>query len=430
MRVLFIVPYVPNLIRVRPFNLIRYLAALGHDVTVLTLWSDQEEMEDAAALRDHCSEVIALPLPRYQSMWNCLRALPTPLPLQAAYCWSASMGKEIARQLSEPSLNGHQPYDVVHVEHLRGAKYGLAVKRLQTISPGLHPPIVWDSVDCISYLFEQAARDGHVGLGRLGIKMDLGRTRRYEGWLVEQFDRVMVTAPNDREALRALYASRTHQPSLAAARSAVPITVLPNGVDLDYFTPVDEPREPDTMVFTGKLSYHANVAAVLHLVRDIMPHVWSRRRHVRLVIAGKDPPREVRALATTHRPLITVTGTVPDIRPCLRRAWVASVPTTYGAGIQNKVLEAMACATPVVASPKAVSALQVTAGQQALVAEDPAEFAQCVLDVMEDEALHENLGRRGREYVETRHDWRKAAEQLEGIYRDAIAGHGARLGAH
>jgi len=436
----------------RSYNLIRHLTARGHEVTVLTLWSDRGERADAEALVQHCHRVVAVPLPGYRSLWNSLQALPSPEPLQSVYCWSRPLAQEITRSLRQPPLNGHQPYDIVHVEHLRAARYGLVAKGAQPSGLGRsaghsrrsreakpwtclsRPPVIWDSVDCISYLFEQAARSSRSVFGRLKTRLDLDRTRQYEGWLVEQFDRVLVTATTDRRALEALYASRLNHRSASSAPRPSGVTVVPNGVDLDYFSPSDEPREPDTLVFTGKMSYHANVTAVLHLVNDIMPQVWSQRRHVRLIIAGKDPPRRVRDLATRYRPLIGVTGTVPDIRPYLRRATVAVVPLVYGAGSQVKVLEAMACETPVVASPQAVSALQVRDGEDVLVADGPSDgtqttgFARKVLQLLDDGMLRRKIGSRGREYVEKHHDWRRVAEQLEEIYRDAIGEHGSRLG--
>ena len=111
------------------------------------------------------------------------------------------------------------------------------------------------------------------------------------------------------------------------------IAVLPNGVDLVHFNANGAPREPDTLVFSGKMSYHANETAVLHLVNEIMPLVWRKRQHVRLMIVGKDPSRAVQALAARHAPLVFVTGTVPDMRPYLQRSALAVVPVPYGAGI-------------------------------------------------------------------------------------------------
>ena len=122
MHVLFVVPYVPNLIRVRPYNLIRHLAARGHEVTALTLWSTEGERADAEALKQHCHRVVALPLPRWRPLWNCLRALLTPVPLQAVYCWSPSLAHTIDFEIR------NSKFEIAHVEHLRGARYGLHIK--------------------------------------------------------------------------------------------------------------------------------------------------------------------------------------------------------------------------------------------------------------------------------------------------------------
>ena len=163
------------------------LSRRGHEVTVLTLWSTEGERADAEALKQHCHRVVALPLPRWRPLWNCLRALPTSTPLQAMYCWSPSLAREIADRLSpiayrsSPSAIGHQlsaishqPYDVIHIEHLRGARYGL---NIQYPISNPQPPVIWDSVDCISLLFEQALRMGPSLGSRLKAWLDLERTR-------------------------------------------------------------------------------------------------------------------------------------------------------------------------------------------------------------------------------------------------------------
>jgi len=426
MYILFLVPYVPTPIRTRPYNLTRGLAARGHRVTLATLWQDEEERAALERLEEEGIHIIAAYLPRGRSLWNCLRALPTRTPLQAVYCWQPAL----APLLQHATRN--TPYDIIHVEHLRGARYGLYLKSLIS-NPQSPIPVVWDSVDCISYLFEQAAARSGSLFGRWITRLELGRTRRYEGWLVGQFDQVLVTSGVDKVALEGLARSsesaRQRSSELARQRSSesasipntqYPISVLPNGVALDYFTPSVEPRQPDTLVFTGKMSYHANITAALYLVEEIMPIVWAQRPQVRVWIVGKDPPRQLQSCTAENDPRITVTGTVPDIRPYLRQATVSVVPLVYGAGSQFKVLEAMACGTPVVATPQAVSALDVVNGEHALVAEGPQAFAAAVLRLLDDAALRQALGQAGRRYVEQHHDWREIVERLEGIYKEAI----------
>ena len=417
MNILFLVPYTPTLIRTRPHNLVRGLSRRGHAVTLATLWENEQERAALAELEREGIRVLSARLTKPRALWNMLRALPTTAPLQSAYCWQP----ELARILSSNFQLPTSKFDVVHVEHLRGARYAL-----QLLTSNLQLPVVWDSVDCISHLFEQAARHSRSPFGRIVTRFELARTRRYEAMLANRFARVLVTSPVDAAALTALasrltpHASRTADSAYAIRHTPSAITVLPNGVDLKYFTPGTAPRDPDTIVFSGKLSYHANVTAALHLVNDLMPRVWRERPNVRVNIVGHNPPRQLRDLITHHASGITLLGSVPDIRPYLKQAGVAVAPMPYGAGIQNKVLEAMACATPVVATPQAVSAIQAIDGEHLLLGAPPAVFARQVLRLLEDANLRARVGAAGRRYAETHHDWNTIAKQLEEIYDHAV----------
>jgi glycosyltransferase involved in cell wall biosynthesis len=120
-----------------------------------------------------------------------------------------------------------------------------------------------------------------------------------------------------------------------------------------------------------------------------------------------------------------VTGYVADVRPYLARATVSVSPLRYAVGVQNKVLEAMAMATPVVATPAACTALTARPGEQLLVAEGAEAVAAAVTRLLGDARLARRLGEAGRRYVEAEHDWRAVARSLEAIYRDAIAARAA-----
>jgi glycosyltransferase involved in cell wall biosynthesis len=174
---------------------------------------------------------------------------------------------------------------------------------------------------------------------------------------------------------------------------------------------------------TGKMSYHANATAAIRLVEDVMPRVWATRPGARLLIVGKDPPREVVRLqdAGDGAGGVVVTGTVEDIRPFLRTATIAVAPIRYGVGIQNKVLEALACGTPVVATPQATSALDITDGRDLVVGRDPGELANAIGALLGDADRRRRIGEAGRAYVERHHSWRAAAVRLTDIYHDAIA---------
>ncbi len=394
MRVLFVVPYIPSLIRVRSYNLIRTLAAQGHRVHLVALQPPEDRFASAAELREVCAQVDVFPLSRARTLWNALRALPTALPLQAAYSHHPQ-AEEHLRRLAQGSQ-----YDVVHVEHLRGA---VLVERLSGI------PRVFDSVDSIAYLFEQASRLAPKITQRLMARVDLARTRRFEARAPHRFERTLATSPVDAQAIR----------DLAGNAAGSRIRLLPNGVNLDFFHPVETPPEPASVLFSGKISYHANSAAVLYLGREVMPRVWQQRPDARLMIVGKDPTPAVRALSADPR--VTVTGYVDDLRPYFARATVSVTPLLYGAGTQYKVLEAMASGVPVVATPRVVGGLQAQPDRDLLVGEDADQLARHIVRLINDAALRREIGAAGRRYVERYHSWPQIVNTLAAIYAEARA---------
>ena len=401
MNILFIVPYVPDMVRCRSYNLIRNLTALGHQVTVATLWSDNGERIALEQLKTECHQVLAEQTNRWHTIFSCVATLPTSMPLQAAYSWQP----KLARQLESLVNQNNDDFDVVHIEHLRGSRYGLFLKSVIK-SKNMKLPIVWDSVDCISMLFRQASKKSPNLVSRLVTHFETNRTYQYERWLLGKFDRILVTSSVDKSAFESMRNKGIEYPE---------ISVITMGVDLNFFHPIGSgAREPATLVLSGKMSYHANVAMAMHLVYEILPVVWSQNPEVKLWIVGKDPPQSIRKLA--QNPAIQVTGTVDDIRPYLQNATMAVAPITYGAGTQIKVLEAMACGTPVIATSQAVSSLSIRPDRDALIADEPVKFAQSILDLLKNPNRQLVVGQAGRRYVEENHRWTDITLKLEGIY--------------
>jgi sugar transferase (PEP-CTERM/EpsH1 system associated) len=400
MKILYVTPYVPSQIRTRPYNLIRALLELGHQVTLLTAaGTSAGDQEQADALREWGMGVDVVPVPLARSLRNCFQSLPTREPLQAADAYHPQMERRLVDLLQE------NDFDVVHIEHLRAARLVRAVDGV---------PVVYDSVDCISALFEQAAQDSPQIRSRLMAVLDLRRTRPYEAWLLTQYDQVVVTSCRDREALE-----RLADYHLASDAQPAPITVVTNGVDLEYFRPLNSvPKAKDpTVVFTGKMSYHANVAAVLYFAKHVLPLVRAEVPRVRFQIVGKGPPQSVRRLETDRH--IEVTGYVDDLRPYLAGATVAVCPALYAVGVQNKVLEAMAMGAPVVTTPSGCAALDVEDGREVLIAEGEGELAEAVLKVLSDTVSARRLAEAGRRYVEDHHSWEAGARRLVDVYSAA-----------
>ena len=399
MKLLWILPYTPTAIRTRPYHLLRSLFARGHELTLAVVWENEADQSQLAELEKQGIRVIGQGLTQAQALVNLVGAFWRGEPLQSRYSWSVGLARQLAVLLSS------EAFEAVHIEHLRGAMYGRLAQRA-VASQGLTTRVVWDSVDCISLLFEQAAHGSHGLFGRWVTRLELPRTRRAERQLVHGFDKTLVTSANDKIGLERL-----------SGQSLPQVLVLPNGVDTAYFFPDDTPKASAEIVFSGKLSYHANLTAALHLVQQVMPYIWAEQPETSVVLAGKDPSRELLKLEQAD-PRVRVTGTVDDLRPYLRRATVAAALVPYGAGIQNKVLEAMACGTAVVGSPQAAAALKITPGREMLVVEGAQAQAKALLQVLTNARLMAQLATAGRAYVEAQHDWNKIAAQLEGIYKD------------
>jgi polysaccharide biosynthesis protein PslH len=390
MRILFVTPYIPSLVRVRPYNLLQALARRGHEITLLTLQPPGDAGEALPQLRQWCAEVFVVPHSRTQTLLNGLGALPTVFPVQAAYSRSPHFAQVARRILSRKA------FDAVHLEHLRGAVLADSLGNL---------PVVFDSVDSISLLFEKVLKDAPSLKSRLMALLDLQRTRQFEGRLTQRFREVAVTSEVDRQALIQLGSDGSH------------VTVIPNGVDLDYFQPQNAARDPLKLVFTGKMSYHANVAAVEDLAHKIMPLVWQKHPNAHLQIVGKDPTPVIQMLGQS--PNISVTGYVPDIRPYLAQSSIAVSTVRYGVGIQNKVLEAMAMGTPVVCSAQAASALRAQNGHDLLIGDSPEAIAEHIISLLESPEKRAEVGRAGRTYVEQHQTWDSAAALFENLYNRA-----------
>jgi glycosyltransferase involved in cell wall biosynthesis len=369
-----------------------------HNVTILAQVGTEQELRDAEVLARQGYEIISVRESRWRSVIHSGLALLSTYPLQAAYARSSQILCQ-ARQLM-----ASRHFDIVHVEHLRGMA---SVEALTT-----ECSLVWDAVDCISQLW-QKARDARADLKTtvIGV-LEQERTRLYEKRLLEKVSHVLAISESDRHALDVLRDQYTNDVASAC------IDVVPNGVDLEYFAPTMEVYQPYSLVFSGKMSYHANVAAVHYLYRRIMPLIWKELPMVTLTIVGSKPPKAIQALQADTR--ITVTGYVDDIRPYIRRAHVMISPLVYSVGMQNKVVEAMALGTPTVISHQSAAALSVRSGYDTLIATNARSFAEKTIHLMTNTSLREAISVQGRRYVEKQHDWRCITDRLVDIYRGVI----------
>jgi glycosyltransferase involved in cell wall biosynthesis len=306
---------------------------------------------------------------------------------------------QLAASLTDPlhaELGEFQP-DVVHATSGRLAGLG----RLLTGRPS-----VLAALDAMHVNVEARALVA-TGLRRRLLRTEVGRVRRFEAGEYGRFGRVVVVSDADRAALLEV------NPSLE-------ITVIPNGVDVQFYTPdPGSSQDPKRIVFTGVMSYAPNVLAAEFLAREVFTRIRSERPDARLAIVGRTPAPRVSALAGLDG--VQVTGEVPDVRPWLTGSRVYACPMISGTGIKNKLLEAMACGVPCVATPRALQGLHVSGGRHVLVGTSAEELARELTRVLDDDKTARSLGQAAREYVLSEHDWRAAARRYTRVYEEVQA---------
>ncbi len=373
--------------RVILYQLLPELAARGHACDVVALAQPDDTGEDAARGAAVCRRLdVVREAPR--SHLQYLTRLRRPFPRRAAESWNPELWRVVEHRLAS------QRYDVVH---LFGGVTVYEVREAVRSIPSVIVPY-----ESFSLYLERALADRPRLVERVRLRAALTMARAYERRIYEGFDRVVVLAPHDRAALLRL------DPSL-------PIATIGNGVRLPPLRRC--PVVPPELLFTGNLSYGPNVRAAVTLVREVWPRVRARVPSVRVVLAGADPAPEVLALRGEG---VDVTGPVPDLAPYRARAACFVAPLSRGAGIKNKILEAMAAALPVVTTSIGCEGLEIREGEHLAVGTGAEELAAAVVRLLEDAARAGRLASAGRRLVEARYTWSGVAAAYESLYEAAI----------
>jgi len=438
MRILILTPQVPYPPRqgttIRNFNLIAQLSA-RHEVHLLTFVEKEGQLAGAAPLRECCASIQTVVAPQRRVSMRLRDLFLTSHPDMALRLRSPAFQRALGEVVSR------HPFDVIQVEGIELAQYALWLQGHRPPGlPSLPSPLSSDSRPLLvfddhnaEYVLQQRAfeidlRQPGRWIGAAYSFVQWRRLRRYEALVCHVADRVVAVSEADRDALRAL------APGLDVA-------VVPNGVDVGYYTGYrpDPATLPDVgssapsielmpseaeglgagLVYVGKMDFRPNVDAMLWFAEAILPLIQREVPQARLYIVGLKPHPRLRTLA--GRPGIIITGGVPDVRAYLAPAAVAVVPLRMGGGTRLKVLEAMAMSKAVVSTTVGSEGLSARSGQELLIADAPADFARAVVALLRDPARRAALGQAARTFVSQRFEWPTIVPRLEAAYRTNTA---------
>lgn len=393
MRILYLchrVPYPPDKgDKIRAFHEIRALSR-RHHVHLLTLADG--DVPNLGPLEELCERVEVFPLLRSSGYARAALGLFRPRPLTLSFFESAELEARVA-------------------ELARSERFDLVVAYSSAMAPYVAPfegvPAVLDMVDVDSAKWAQYSRFAALPL-RPVYALEARRLQAYEASLSGRFERIVLATGNETRLLK------DFAPDAKAA-------TIPNGVDLDFFQPMDLPKIPHpALVFTGQMDYFANVDGVVHFARNLMPRLRRRFPDLEFLIVGRSPAPAVRAL--TELPGVYVTGAVGDVRPFLERAWAFVAPLRIAQGVQNKVLEAMSMNLPVVCTDRVLAGLSEGGfrhGRDLLAAADDEGLEACITSVLEDAPMRAGLAECARQRLSGSYRWTTNMERFEEILTSA-----------
>jgi len=268
-------------------------------------------------------------------------------------------------------------------------------------------PVVLDHPDAFSPAFFQAAAQSYGWHRRCFALLDTWKLKAFQRRAAKECDLNIVVSEEDKRLLLSLCPTAQ-------------VTALPTGVDLAQYAPGSSEGEKDgiDVLLTGVFTYSANIEAACYLCEEIMPLVWRKRPKTTVMLVGMQFAERVRQLATER---VRLVENVPDIRPYYQSAKVFVAPYRFVFGIRYKILEAMAMGKPIVGTSAAFLGIPAQDGVGCLIRDDPTEFADALLWLLEDAGKRQSLGEQARAFVAEHFDRHRIVarlnERLEGIAR-------------
>lgn len=381
MRILFLVSRVPWPLekgdKLRAYHQLRILSR-HHEIALCALHDEKLHPEAMEKLSPFCKTIEFVELPKSVILLNLFKSFFNGKPFQVGYFYNYYTRLTIEKMIGE-----FQP-DHIYCQLLRTAEY---VKDIRDI------PKTLDYQDAFAIGLKRRLETDPFYMRWL-LKAENRRLSEYERECFDRFNGKTVISEQDRQFI--------HHPRKDD------ITIVPNGVDFDFFHPTEKEKKYD-LLFTGNMGYPPNISGVEFLVNNILPLVWEKRPDVNLLIAGANPHAKVLQLQSEK---VTVSGWVDDIRESYASAKIFIAPMQIGTGLQNKLLEAMAMGLPCITSELANNALNAIPNESVLVGNLPEDYSAHILRLLDNKQEANGLANAGHDFVQSHYSWEAMTQPL------------------
>lgn len=385
-----VLPYPPDSgPKIKTYHTLRYLAG-HHEIHLVSFIRSPAELNYIPTLLEYCREVHVVPVQR--SRWRDVLSLARSLLSSEPFIVVRDRSLQMARVVAD--LTDEWRFDVIHADQLTMAQYA-------TPADGMLR--VFDAHNAVWTILQQLSSHTRPGLRKWMLELEWRKVKRYEGRVGRQFDAILAVSEEDRDHL------------IAAGCPSARFTIIPIAVDTEEFEPVTRDPDASGVLHVGTMYWPPNIEGMLWFAKEVFPLVRERVSHAECFIVGARPPQEVVRLEDQFRG-VHVTGYVNDLQPYLRKSAVFVVPLFSGSGMRVKILTAWAWGIPVVSTSIGCAGIPVHPGDDILVADGPAQFADAVVRVLEDQDLSAHLASNARRYVESHFDWRVVCRRLASLY--------------
>lgn len=377
--------------RLTVFHLVKYLSE-RHRVSLVCFLEPGQDPAWVEKVAPYCERIECVPLRRFRAALNAGIGIFGATPLQMRYYRDSAMRDTVRRVIDQ------EKPDVLYSQLIRMSQYSApyqAIARVAAFNLSM------------TRNHRRLAEHSRGALARVFNRLEYDKLKHFEGIFARRFDRVLYISKYD------VQEAEEHCGPLEK------VSVIPHGVDFAYFSGDETiPKRPDSVIMTGNMNYAPNADAARFLCSEILPLVRKAIPDVHLSLVGADPSRELRALAKD--PGVEVTGRVPDLRGSMNRAMIAVAPIRIGAGLQNKILEGMSMGLPMVATSVANEGIQALDGENIMIGDTAADFADRMIELLRDPERRIALGRAAREFIVRNWSWEKHFGDLERIMEELV----------
>jgi sugar transferase (PEP-CTERM/EpsH1 system associated) len=378
------VPFPPNKgEKLRTFHQIEELVRKGHKLTVLAPFESSSELEDASALASKFNiQVICKKLPNrfYRLLW----AVISNRSFSETNFFSSpllSLFKQHAQQADTILLTASSlaPY-------------------VFSLPESTKTQLLMDFMDVDSDKWQQYADESGM-LKRIIYKREASKVQLLEIAISKKFDTAFVIAQTEKDLFESSVINTGN------------LKVLGNGIDQTLFSPSStKPENTTNFLFSGVMDYKPNIDAILWFVNNCWPLIVKKVPDAHLIIAGMNPSASILKLAGA--PNIEVTGFVDDIKPYFDKAHIFIAPFQIARGVQNKVLQAMACALPVVSTPLGAEGILCKNGVDILLANTPDDFVEQTIILAKNKVINQQIGHNALSTINKNYGWESVLQPL------------------